>query len=70
MIDYISAYKSQIAFKGLDFVADRPRINAELRVMMADAGVLKNFPNFTGEHLCWYLSLLKLQTFSPAALLK
>ena len=43
MIDYISAYKSQIAFKGLDFVADRPRINAELRVMMADAGVLQNW---------------------------
>ena len=35
MIDYISAYKSQIALKGVDFVADTPRINAKLRVMMA-----------------------------------
>ena len=35
MIDYISAYRSQIAFLGLDFEANKPRINADLRVMMA-----------------------------------
>ena len=35
MIDYISAYRSQIAFLGLDFEANKPRMNAELRVMMA-----------------------------------
>ena len=23
-------------------------------------GVLKNFPNFTGKHLCWSLFLIKL----------
>ena len=28
MIDYISAYKSQMAFIGLDFEADEPRMNA------------------------------------------
>ena len=35
MIDYISAYKSQVAFMGLDFEANKPRMNVELRVMMA-----------------------------------
>ena len=32
--------------------------------------VLKNFAIFTGKHLRWSLSLIKLQAFSPAALLK
>ena len=36
MIDYISAYKLQMAFTGLDFDANKPRMNAELRVMMAN----------------------------------
>ena len=30
MIDYISAYKSQMAFMGLDFKSDKPRMKAEL----------------------------------------
>ena len=34
--DYISAYKLQMAFMGLDVEADKPRMNAELRVMMAE----------------------------------
>ena len=33
-------------------------------------GVLKNFVNFTGKHLCWSLFLIKLQAFRPAILLK
>ena len=36
MIDYISAYKSQMAFMGLDFESDKPRRKAELRVMIAE----------------------------------
>ena len=36
MINYISAYKSQMAFMELDFEADKPRMKAELRVMMAE----------------------------------
>ena len=32
MIDYISAYKSQMTFMGLDYEADKPIMNAELRV--------------------------------------
>ena len=32
--------------------------------------VLKNFGNFTGKCLCWSLFLIKLQTFSPATILK
>ena len=27
----------------------------------AITGVLKNFANFTGKHLCWSLFLMKLQ---------
>ena len=36
MIDYISAYKSHMAFMGLDFEADEPRMKGELRIMMAE----------------------------------
>ena len=36
MIDYIPAYKSQMAFIGLDFEADKPKMEAKLRVMMAE----------------------------------
>ena len=36
MIDYVSAYKSQMAFMGLDLEVDKPRMNAKLRVMMAE----------------------------------
>ena len=35
MIDYISACKSQMVFIGVDFESDKPRMKAELRVMMA-----------------------------------
>ena len=33
-------------------------------------GVLKNFANFTGKHLCWSLFLIKFQAFNPGTLLK
>ena len=36
MIDYISAYNSQMAFMELDSEADKPRVKAELTVTMAD----------------------------------
>ena len=36
MINYISAYKLQMIFMGLDFETDKLRIKAELRVMMAE----------------------------------
>ena len=36
MLDQISDYKSQIAFMGLDFECDQPRMNAELGVMMPE----------------------------------
>ena len=34
MIDYVSAYKSQIAFMGSVLEGDRPRMSAELTVMI------------------------------------
>ena len=36
MINYISAYKSQMTIMGLDFEADKLRTKAELRVMVAE----------------------------------
>ena len=36
MIDYTFTFKSQMAFVGLDFGADKPRMQAELRIMMAE----------------------------------
>ena len=36
MTDYISVYKSQMAFMGLDFEADKPKMKTELRVMIAE----------------------------------
>ena len=44
------------------------------RKIMTEAAVrlfaLKDFALFIGKHLCWSLSLIKFQAFSPAALLK
>ena len=37
MIGYISAYKSQMTFMGLDFEAGQPTLKAELRVMINDS---------------------------------
>ena len=36
----------------------------------ATGGVLKNFANFTGKHLCWSHFLIKLQAWGSATLLK
>ena len=33
MIDYDPVYKLQMVFMGLDSEADKPRMNAEMRVM-------------------------------------
>ena len=35
-----------------------------------EKGVLKNFANFSGKHLCWSLFLIKWQDFCLATLLK
>ena len=36
----------------------------------AAGGVLNNFANFTGKHLCWSLFFTKSQVFRPAMLSK
>ena len=36
MIDYISANKSKMAFMALGLDVDKPQMNTELRVMMAE----------------------------------
>ena len=38
--------------------------------MFLKIGVLKDFANFTGKHLCWSFFLKKLQVLRPATLLK
>ena len=38
--------------------------------MFFKTGVLRNFPIFTGKHLCWSLFLIKLQALQTATLLK
>ena len=43
-----------------------PKQNSEA----AAGGVLKNFANFTGKHLCWSLFFKKLQAFRSEMLLK
>ena len=54
MIDYISAYKSQMAFVGLGFQADKPRMNAELRVMIGWI-VTKIKLNWTQNNNTWQI---------------
>ena len=36
MIYYISAYRSQMVFMGLDFEIDQPIMSAELRLMISE----------------------------------
>ena len=35
-MDYISAYRSQMTFISLDLEADKPKVSAESRVIMAE----------------------------------
>ena len=45
----------RLVFSRLFYIRGSLRIRYEL-------GVLKNFANSTGEHLCWSLLLIKLKT--------
>ena len=38
--------------------------------MFSKIGILKNFANFKGKHLCWSFFLIKLQALRPATSLK
>ena len=38
--------------------------------MFFKLGILKNFTNFTGKHLCWSSFVIRLQAIRPATLLK
>ena len=42
MTDYISACKSQMAFMGVDFEADKPIKNAELIIIIAELKLESN----------------------------
>ena len=43
---------------------------AEAVVRRFSSSGLKNFPIFTGKHLCWSLFLKNLHVLKPASLLK
>ena len=45
-------------------------LNKRIEELVVKKGVLKNFANFTGEHLCWFLSLINLQSESFAKFAK
>ena len=45
MINYISVYKSQMTYMGLDCEAEKLRIKAELKVMMAELQLKLNWAN-------------------------
>ena len=47
-----------------------PKSRSSRSQMFFKIGVLKNLINLTGKYLCWILSLIKLQAFRPANLLK
>ena len=46
MTDYISAYKSQMVFMGLDIEADKPIKNAELIIVIAELKLESNWTKF------------------------
>ena len=43
---------------------------AYLKKVICKKGALKNFANFTGNHLCWSLFIIKLQAWGPATFFK
>ena len=45
-------------------------VEAVVRRYFFKIGVLKNFANCTGKHLCWSFLVIKLQALKPATLLK
>ena len=45
-------------------------VRNSLRSCSVKKSVIKNFASFTRKHLCWSLFLIKLQSWSPAFLLK
>ena len=68
MIDYASVYKSQMAFTGLDL--DKPRMNAELRVMMAEMQLRLNWTKLKITPLDILISASRDETFSCKVKLK
>ena len=59
-----------IAEKSLNRLLLLPILKSNHRRCHVEKGVLKNFTNFTGKHLCWSLFLIKPQVRVSAALLK
>ena len=46
MIDYISAFKSQMTFMALDFEVEKVRMKADLKIMMAELWLKPNWSKF------------------------
>ena len=65
-LTFIHSLFTHLILLTLTILTQPPEQNSEA----AAGGILKNFANFTGNHLCWSLFFKKLQVFSPATLLK
>ena len=51
------------------FCSGSVKPHKQLLVLFCKKGVLRNFANFIGKHLCWSLFLMELQAWRPATLL-
>ena len=63
-------YKNHVKFFGDVIVSLQISLNligvrSSPSHMFFKIGVLKNFANFTGKHLCWSLFLIELQVWRP-----
>ena len=65
-LTFIHSLLIHLIFSTLIIMTQPPEQNSR----GAAGGVLKNFANFTGKHLCWSLFFTKLQAFRQAMLLK
>ena len=48
-----------------DLLFRRAQNRSSRRTCSVKKDVLKNLANFTGNHLCWSLILIKMQAFKP-----
>ena len=57
--------KSVLNINGVELTME-----SSVKLLSIGIGVLKNVVNFTGQHMCWSLFLIKLHAFRPATLVK
>ena len=58
----VSQKRQPLANKSMERSNRSQMFFQQMKQMFFKLGVLKNFPNFTGKHLCWNLFLIKFLT--------